>query len=156
MKKHLFAILCTTLLFTSASCGSPSNEPQEENNISATDQTAVSEEDNITQFIQDTVAEYYDKTTVDNINVNENAGTEEDGDFVVLVDLTWDVKNSVNTTKEMLEMYSSDLAARTNQQFESISEIAIFWNIPYHGSDGKVSYEKVEGGMKLSDKIFNF
>ncbi len=154
MKKHLSIVLCSILLFSFTACGSTSTESSSE--PTSEEQTVLTEEESIKQFIQDTVSENYYDTDIEDITLNDNLGTDVDGDFVVLVNLTWNVKNSADTTKEMLEMYSSDLAARTNQQFESVSEIAIFWNVPYHGSDGKVSYEKVEDGMKLSDKIFNF
>lgn len=53
-------------------------------------------------------AEWYKNATVDSVTVNEHLGTEKEGDFVLLVYATWDVKNSVKMTNKVLAMYSED------------------------------------------------
>ena len=63
--------------------------------------------------------------------INENAGTDELDDYVALVYLTWNVQNSPKTSKEMLDMYSSDLAAYLASECPNVSEVAIFWQVPY-------------------------
>ena len=50
-------------------------------------------------------------TQIDRITINDDLGTETDGDYIALVYLTWNQKNTGKTSKKMLEMYSSDLAA---------------------------------------------
>lgn len=50
-------------------------------------------------------------TQIDRITINDDLGTEADGDYIALVYLTWNQKNTEKTSKKMLEMYSSDLAA---------------------------------------------
>lgn len=153
MKKHFVVILSAAIAFGACACGE-TTEPEQK--PTSEEQVDLSEDEQIKQFVQDTVADNYRSTTVDSITINENLGTDTADDYIVLVNLTWDVKNSAKTTKEMLEMYTSDLAANLNQTFDSVSEIAVFWAVPYHNSDGKISYEKVDNGMKLADKIFNF
>ena len=153
MKKHFVVILSAAIAFGACACGETA-EPEQK--PTSEEQVDLSEDERIKQFVQDTVADNYRSTTVDSITINENLGTDTADDYIVLVNLTWDVKNSAKTTKEMLEMYTSDLAANLNQTFDSVSEITVFWAVPYHTSDGKISYEKVDNGMKLADKIFNF
>ena len=69
------------------------------------------------------IAEWYKNTTVDSVTVNEHLGTEKEGDFVLLVYATWDVKNSVKMTNEVLAMYSEDFAARVGQDLENVQDL---------------------------------
>ena len=95
-------------------------------------------------------AEWYKNTTVDSVTVNEHLGTEKEGDFVLLVYATWDVKNSVKMTNKVLAMYSEDFAARVGQDLENIQELSVFWTVPYYSEDDtsvKYSYERAGAGM---------
>lgn len=95
-------------------------------------------------------AEWYKNTTVDSVTVNEDLGTEADGDFVLLVYATWDVKNSVKMTNKVLAMYSEDFAARVGQDLENVQELSVFWTVPYYSEDDtsvKYSYERAGAGM---------
>ena len=74
--------------------------------------------------------------------------------------LIWNQKNKASTSKEMLSMYSSDFAARIGIEQPSVSEVVIFWTVPYLDNAGaKWSYERVDAGMQLSDNsmdsVFN-
>lgn len=79
-------------------------------------------------------------TTLENLQVNENLGTDNSEDVIVLVDLSWSTKNLENTTRTMLEMYSDHLAAKLSSQLAEGSEIALFWKAEYTGLDIKHSY----------------
>ena len=95
-------------------------------------------------------AEWYKNTTVDSVTVNEHLGTEKEGDFVLLVYATWDVKNSVKMTNKMLATYSEDFAARVGQDLENVQELSVFWTVPYYSEDDtsvKYSYERAGAGM---------
>lgn len=95
-------------------------------------------------------AEWYKNTTVDSVTVNEHLGTEKEGDFVLLVYATWDVKNSVKMTNKVLAMYSEDFAARVGQDLENVQELSVFWTVPYYSEDDtsvKYSYERAGAGM---------
>lgn len=95
-------------------------------------------------------AEWYKNTTVDSVTVNEHLGTEKEGDFVLLVYATWDVKNSVKMTNKMLAMYSEDFAARVGQELENVQDLSVFWTVPYYSEDDvsvKYSYERAGAGM---------
>lgn len=104
----------------------------------------------IEEATRDLFAEWYKNTTVDRVTVNEDLGTEEDGDFVLLVYATWDVRNSVKMTNKMLAMYSEDFAARIGQDVENVQELSVFWTVPYYSEDDisvKYSYERLGSGM---------
>ena len=63
----------------------------------------------------------YKNTKLDRITVNENLGTEEDGDYIALVYLIFDIKNTKETGNEVMRMYSDDLAATLADQFSNIT-----------------------------------
>lgn len=74
-------------------------------------------------------------------------GTDADGDCIALVYLTWNQKNTGKTSKKMLEMYSSDLAATLGEQNSSVNEIAIFWTVPHLNDTAKCSYKRNGGSL---------
>lgn len=134
---------------------SPADPPAQ---TETTEETSPPEEvDPIEQAKQDIeeatralFAEWYKNTTVDSVTVNEHLGTEKEGDFVLLVYATWDVKNSVKMTNKVLAMYSEDFAARVSQDLENVQELSVFWTVPYYSEDDtsvKYSYERAGAGM---------
>lgn len=90
-------------------------------------------------------------TQIDRITINDDLGTEADGDYIALVYLTWDQTNMGTTSKKMLEMYSSDLAATLAKQNSSVNEIAIFWTAPYLNDTAKCSYQRNGDGFVEMD-----
>lgn len=114
--------------------------------------------DEIKAALEYIVAENYDKTDVDHITINPNHGTDEDGDYIALVYLVWNVKNGADTTKRMMAMYSEDLAARTGTNIPGVSELTVFWTIPYHDKNNvsvKYSYERRGSGMYQTDMFIS-
>lgn len=110
----------------------------------------------IQDYATNIITENYTKTDIREIAINENAGTEEDGDYIILVRLTWNVKNSGSMSKEMLEMYSSDFAARIGSDQSAVNEVAIFWTVPYlDNASAKWAYERSGEGMYLSDNMID-
>ena len=92
-------------------------------------------------------------TTINKIEVNEHMG-RNDGTYLVLPYLKWSVKNSAKTTMEMLEMYSDHLAAKLADD-KNVSEITVFWEVPYHlegNNVAKFMYERSGDGMAKVDK----
>lgn len=76
--------------------------------------------------------------------------------YAMLYELTWDQKNSGKTSMEVLDMYSSDMAARMYNDLPEIQELAIFWTVPYlNNGTGKISFERKDNGMAYTDKIFD-
>lgn len=111
----------------------------------------LTETQKIEKILTDRITEQYTMTQIDRITINDDLGTEADGDYIALVYLTWDQKNTGKTSKKMLEMYSSDLAATLGEQNSSVNEIAIFWTVPYLNDTAKCSYQRNGNGFVEMD-----
>lgn len=85
----------------------------------------LTETQKIEKILTDRITKQYTMTQIDRITINDDLGTDADGDYIALVYLTWNQKNTGKTSKKMLEMYSSDLAATLGEQNSSVNEIAI-------------------------------
>ena len=56
----------------------------------------------------------------------------------------------------MIDMYSSDMAARIYQDLPEVQELAVFWTVPYlNNGKAKISFERTNGGMKYTDTVFD-
>lgn len=121
----------------------------------AISELAVDDKTEIERKVYAYVTEYMD-TTVNSITINDNYGSEADGDYIVLVYLTWDVKNSGKTSKEMLDLYSSDMAAQMYDDLPAVLELCIFWTVPYlNDGQAKISFERKSSGMVYTDTVFD-
>ena len=90
------------------------------------------------------------------MRVNEDFGTSASGDYIASVYVTWNEKNSGKTSKEMLDLYSSDMAARMYDDLPEIQELVVYWTVPYlNNGSAKISFERTSSGMKYTDKIFD-
>ena len=111
----------------------------------------LTETQEIEKILTDRITEQYTMTQIDRITINDDLGTEADGDYIALVYLTWNQKNTGTTSKKMLEMYSSDLAATLGEQNSYVNEIAIFWTVPYLNDTAKCSYQRNGDGFVEMD-----
>ena len=100
------------------------------------------------------VKEEYRSTDVDHITLNPNSGTKDKNDKVALIYLIWNVKNTVSTSKEMLNLHSKDLAAFVYENCPEVSEFAVFWEVPYHDGNAKLSFKRKKSGMRLTDEKY--
>lgn len=115
-----------------------------------------SAEKEIQNYAVNIIIENYTDTDIQQMEINENLGTEQDGDYIILARLTWNTKNSGTTSKEMLEMYSSDFAAHIGAEQPTVNEVAIFWTVPYlDNANAKWAYERKDEGMYLSDNMMD-
>ncbi|MGE6379953.1 hypothetical protein [Peribacillus muralis] len=181
MKKILSLLSLIALVFVLGACGNDEStngdekkeakpkeevkkeEPKTEKNEKKVEPTEGKEkkveltrEEKIEKRAKKIIKKNYNKTTVNQLEVNENLGLN-DGSYIVLPHLKWDVKNSKKMTKEMIEMYSDDLAANLAKESD-ISEITVFWEVPYHlkGSNlAKFSYEKSGDGMAIGERWYD-
>lgn len=111
----------------------------------------------IESTIRQRVSDKYDNTDITKITVNEDAGTDNPDDYIALVYLKWNVKNSESTSEEMLSMYSNDLAATVSEEYEDVQEITIFWEVPYlTDNTSKWTFERKEKNMYLTDNIIGW
>ena len=99
----------------------------------------------VNSIIRKELSDQVKNTTLSSVTVNENLGTDSENDVVVLVNLSWSVKNREEMTREMLEMYSDHLAVKIASELDGGSEIVLFWKATYTGLDIKHSYY-VKGG----------
>ncbi|NMB42369.1 MAG: hypothetical protein GX996_10630 [Firmicutes bacterium] len=94
----------------------------------------------------------YKNTLVDKIVINENLGTDTQGDYIALIYLVYDIKNTTKTGNEIMRMYSDDLVATmAPKSTTSISEATIFWEDEYNNRTVKYAYEYKDGGFYLTD-----
>lgn len=101
------------------------------------------------------VGEAYRETDIDSITINDDLGTDTPEDYIVLVNLTWNTMNSGKTSKEMLKMYSDDLAATLYEGTPAVQEVVVFWTVPYlNNANAKRAYERKSNGMYLSDEVW--
>lgn len=161
MKNKLIALLLTFLLLAPG-CGN-SEAPSNSTSKSSSSNTSISPvyetgsiEKELQDYAVDVIAENYSNIDINSISINQDLGTEEDSDYIILVNLTWNQKNSASTSKEVLALYSEDFAARIGSGQSLINEISIFWTVPYlDNATAKWSYEKNGNGMYLSDNMMD-
>lgn len=111
----------------------------------------------IESTIRSRVSSEYTNTDIDEITINEDAGTNTEDDYIALVYLTWNVKNSESTSEEMLDMYSKDLAATLAEKYSSVQEVAVFWEVPYLTENtSKWSFERRGENMYLTDNVLGW
>ena len=109
----------------------------------------------IESTIRTQVRNEYTMTDIDSITINDDLGTDTEGDYIALIYLTWNQKNNPELTKKVLQMYSDDLAATICESHSNVQEVAVFWSIPYlNDADVKISYEQKSGAMYQSDSIW--
>lgn len=137
---------------------------EEDEDTSDIDISSIAEDlssaDTELQIVKKTIQGYIDAnytfTSIDSIDVNPNLGTEATGDYIALVHLTWDQKNSGKTSRDMLDMYSQDMAVRIYSDLPEIQELAVFWTVPYlNNGTAKMSFERTSNGMRITDSIFD-
>lgn len=136
--------------------GTEAAEKEDTQNEDTENEADLSREEEIQAAVEDIIAEVFKGTDIDKIAVNENLGLE-DGSFIVLPHLTWNVKNKEKMTREMLEQYSDHLAAKLAAESD-VSEITIFWEVPYHkeGSNAaKFSYTRADDKMAIEEAWYD-
>lgn len=113
----------------------------------------------IESTIRNHVAEKYEDAEIASLQIFDETDNGQD-DYTVMVYLNWDRKNKSATAKEMLEMYSSDLAATLANEHPNVNTVNIYWKIPYLEENGKKVgngenywiYTKKSNGMALKDE----
>ncbi len=113
------------------------------------------DEAEIRSIIRSRVSEQYEDTSILDIRVNEDLGSDEG--YIVLVDLSFDRQNSAGTSKEMVDMYASDLAAHIAEETDDVNEMVSFWEVPYLQGSGniiKITTERTDDGMAFVERWY--
>lgn len=161
--KKLFYIGALSALLLAACGGDEKEDTTKEVEIEETEtqnkeETPVKEEkpkdakEEIKELTENIVSKELKRTKVNDLTINNYQG--EENKFIVLPHLKWEVQNSKETTVEMLEMYSDNLAAKLYEQ-EGIEEITVFWEVPHHlegDNIAKFNYTRTDTGMAKTDK----
>lgn len=108
----------------------------------------------IQTYIADHISKEYSDSSITEITINEDASSDGAGSYIALVHITWNVENSGSTSKDMLDMYSNDLAAVLASNKSNVSELTIFWTVPYLNAEAKYSFERRDNGMYPTDQLF--
>ena len=114
-------------------------------------------EDTIKSTIKSRISDQYRDTDITEITINEDAGTDTLDDYIALVYLKWNVQNSKDTSEKMLSMYSNDLAAYLAEKCPNVSEVSVFWEVPYLTTNtSKWSFERNGENMYLTDNVLGW
>ncbi|MGG4090057.1 hypothetical protein [Bacillus licheniformis] len=122
------------------------------------DSSSENETSDIRNKIEDLVNEHLKDVSIEDVEVNQDLGNDKKDQYISLVHLSFDLKNSSATTKKMIELYSEDLAARLAEEDRSISELSVFWKAPYIDEDetlAKFSYKKSGEKMVTSERNYS-
>ncbi|MGH0421947.1 hypothetical protein [Bacillus cytotoxicus] len=90
-------------------------------------------ESDITGLIENKIT----NADISKIEVNEHLGTQEDGDYIALIHLKYNPKNSKETTLKLIDVYNNEIGAQLAEKKE-IQEATIFWEVPYIKEDMNV------------------
>ncbi|ANN30778.1 hypothetical protein A9498_03405 [Bacillus thuringiensis serovar coreanensis] len=93
--------------------------------------------------------------TVKETKVNEHLGTDDPDDYILLLYLSFDAKNSNQTTKSLIDMYNNEIGAKIGQTADKVQELAIFWEVP-HIKKGpnlaKANLQRLDDKMVFKEK----
>ncbi|MER3112204.1 hypothetical protein [Bacillus altitudinis] len=106
--------------------------------------------------IESIIEDNYTTASIEKIEINEDMGAGEPNKLIALVHLSFDAKNSAQTSYNMTEMFSEDLAAKIGSENDTVNQIAVFWKVPYIDEDetlAKFSYERSGEHMIITDKV---
>ncbi|MEN0644918.1 hypothetical protein MKY91_17315 [Alkalicoccobacillus gibsonii] len=176
IKKYLVTFALVSVLVLSA-CGESNGTAESANNesdnveeakqaedVEEVDSEEVEEEaedltreEELNQLATTIVEDSYNKTSISEMRVNENMGSDEEN-YIVLANLSFDVKNSPKMALDMIDMYASDLAAQLGEESD-VYQVVSFWEFPYMFDEGEVvvkrTYTREKMGMVLTDEVTN-
>lgn len=92
-----------------------------------------------------------DYATIDNVDVNANFGTAKSGDYVALVYMTYAGNRDPKTDGSFLISMSDSIGRIVGENYPSINELTVFWELPTYNSNAKASFELRDGRMGLTN-----
>lgn len=96
----------------------------------------------------------YLNTTITEIKLNDNMGDPADGDFILLVYGSFDIRNSKDTGNNVMKMYANDLMASVaGEGVTEIAEGVVFWKDDHNNRTVKYAYEYKDGNFYIADVI---
>lgn len=77
---------------------------------------------------------------LDSVTVNPNYGTDESGDYIVLVYMTYDQYNSPAADVNTVVQVSCTVADAVTRSSPGAVELCVFWELPGYDSQGKIQF----------------
>ena len=74
------------------------------------------------------------------VTVNPNYGTDESGDYIVLVYMTYDQYNSPAADAGTVVQVSNTVADAVTRSCPGAVELCVFWELPGYDSQGKIQF----------------
>ena len=128
-----------------------------------TDTMIISMTNNIPSKIETSVKKYtqdYSLTELTDVVINEDSGTDEEDDYIVLAYFTFSGKQRGEELAYLLRKYSDDFAANLCNDYDSVKEVCCFWETPNASAElvgtSKWGYERMSDGMHLTDSAISF
>lgn len=133
------------------------NETDSEETYESEDEDELESLKSVAEYeIESIIEDNYKAASIEKIEINQDMSTDQDNKLIALVYLSFDFKNSAQTSYNMVEMFSDDLASKIGTDNNTINQMAIFWKVPYIDEDeilAKFSYERSGKQMKITDKV---
>ena len=76
----------------------------------------------------------------DGVTVNPNYGTDESGDYIVLVNMSYDQYNSPATDVNTVVQVSCTVADAVTRSCPGAVELCVFWDFPGYDFQGKIQF----------------
>lgn len=169
MKKLFILLLALIMAVGIAACGSTSSTQPEEAAQEETpeaveevveDAAPLTPQEEIEAWARETLeSKRYLGVVIDSIEVNENLGTDAEGDYILLAYVTFDMKNKADTALNTISLQAEDFAALTGTEQPDVSEVVTTRMHPFTCGDQNFAYRLVcqrsGDGMTIVDKLIN-
>ena len=76
----------------------------------------------------------------DGVTVNPNYGTDESGDYIVLVNMIYDQYNSPSVDVNTITQVSCTVADAVVRSCPGAVELCVFWDLPGYDAQGKIQF----------------
>lgn len=119
----------------------PTSTPKAESTPSPTPEPTKNPEEQAKADLEGKIKEYakkYEDTSIKQISINENLGTDKPDDYIALIHLSFDRKNTPGGAKGMLDLYASDLAANLAKS-NNVTEVTVFWEVSYIKKEANIA-----------------
>ncbi|NUI58974.1 hypothetical protein HUN88_04220 [Bacillus amyloliquefaciens] len=119
--------------------------------------TTVIENETEEDQINDLVENNLKNVSVDKIELNQDMSKNKEKQYIALVHLSFNLKNTPERAKKITQTYSEDLAARISDKVKSVDQLIIFWKIPYLNDNAvlaKNSYVRSGSHFIIADQAY--
>lgn len=92
-------------------------------------------------------------SSLNDIVVNPNMGTDKSGDFIALVYMAYNTmtESKPSNDKDMIVRVSNTIASAIAKSCPSVVEVAIFWELPKYDSQAKVHFIRNGNDFQYGD-----